>query len=93
MTSTLTNQQIADYRANGYLIIRDVVSSQETSELRSIVPADGPRRSVPILSAIPTHPASTPSAATESPSPDCPPLPSTLRSSMQSKPYLGNPPI
>ena len=37
MTSPLTNQQIADYRANGYLIIRDVVSSQETSELRSIV--------------------------------------------------------
>ena len=37
MTSTLTNQQIADYRANGYLIIRDVVSSQETSQLRSIV--------------------------------------------------------
>ena len=37
MTSTLTNQQIADYRTNGYLIIRDVVSSQETSELRSIV--------------------------------------------------------
>ena len=34
---TLTNQQIADYRANGYLIIRDVVSSQETSELRSVV--------------------------------------------------------
>ena len=37
MTSTLTNQQIADYRTNGYLIIRDVVSSQEASELRSIV--------------------------------------------------------
>ena len=37
MTSTLTNQQIADYCANGYLIIRDVVSSQETSELRSII--------------------------------------------------------
>ena len=37
MTSTLTHQQIADYRANGYLIIRDVVSSQETSKLRSIV--------------------------------------------------------
>ena len=36
MTS-MTNQQIADYRANGYLIIRDVVSSQETSQLRSIV--------------------------------------------------------
>ena len=36
MTS-MTNQQIADYRANGYLIIRDVVSSRETSQLRSIV--------------------------------------------------------
>ena len=37
MTSTLTDQQIADYHSDGYLIIRDVVSSRETSELRRIV--------------------------------------------------------
>ena len=37
MTSTLTDQQIAEYHSDGYLIIRDVVSSQETSELRRIV--------------------------------------------------------
>ena len=37
MTSTLTDQQIADYHSDGYLIIRDVVSSRETSELKRIV--------------------------------------------------------
>ena len=36
-TSALSDQQVADYRENGYLVIRDVLPSDETLELRRIV--------------------------------------------------------
>ena len=36
-TSALDDQQVADYRENGYLVIRDVLPSDETHELRRIV--------------------------------------------------------
>ncbi len=36
-TSALSDQQVADYRENGYLVIRDVLPSDETHELRRIV--------------------------------------------------------
>jgi hypothetical protein len=36
-TSALDDQQVAEYRENGYLVIRDVMPSDETHELRRIV--------------------------------------------------------
>ena len=36
-TQALSNQQIADYHENGYLVIRHVLSSGQTDELRQIV--------------------------------------------------------
>ena len=36
-TKTLSNQQIDAYNQNGYLILRNVLSSDETVELRGIV--------------------------------------------------------
>ena len=37
MTSTLSEQQIADYHENGYLIVRNILSSDEADEWREVV--------------------------------------------------------
>ena len=46
-TSALTDQQVADYHEQGYLIIRGVLSSNEADELRRIVQEYTPRIAYP----------------------------------------------
>ena len=38
-TNALSNEQISDYRENGYLIVRDVLPPDDTVALRRIVEA------------------------------------------------------
>ena len=37
ITSTLNEQQIADYHEDGYVILRSVLSAKEADELRRVV--------------------------------------------------------
>ena len=37
MTPSLTEQQIADYHEDGYIIVRNVLSTKEADELRHVV--------------------------------------------------------
>ena len=46
-TNVFSNEQIADYRENGFLIVRNVLSSDETEALRKIVEAQAERTAFP----------------------------------------------
>ena len=47
ITSTLSEQQIADYHEDGYLIVRNVLSAKEADELRCVVQKEVKRDAYP----------------------------------------------